>query len=781
MKKLDIRVLRVLRREKVQYIAITMVIVLGLMSYIALGMALNNLDVTVDDYYELTQFSDGYIDFLSVSESNVLKIGKTEGIENIEGRIVDEVRIDVKDENVRAKIITEPKLGGINQLFFDSGSKTLDSDREIFVINQFAKARGYSVGDEIPIIVYGKKYTMIVKNIVDSPEFIYLAESEQTLLPDAKKYGVIYVTESFAQSALDFNNYYNQVLFSVKDGYDEANILDEIDENFDKLGITRLTEKKNQLSNRMLTEEIEGGRKSITVIPVIFLSVAAIILVFMINRLIKNDRTMIGILKAMGYSNKKIIFHYSKLTVLIGLVGSILGISMGFKFSAMLAQLYVDIAFNIPMLTAVFYPVFAVNAVVLSILFTVAAGLWGSRGVLKIQPAESMRPEPPKAGKKIWIERYDLIWDKITFDWKLVIRSAIRNKKRLLFTMIGIAMTYSLTLMPISMMDSYDTMFVSQFEDFQTMDYNVNFKTFVSDDEILDIEKATEASGIEGKLEIPFEIECGSKNKIVSIIGLEQDSEMYHFVNTKGKDVQLPDEGVFVTESIVNYFGYKIGDEIYLKTFIPGSDDISVKVKGVIKQTLGINMYANLDYMQKMIDNKGIINSVMLNSDTDVKDALEDYEMIASVMSLQDIRDTFMEFMDYTIYSVSIMLIFALVLGFAIVYNSGIMTINERQLEFSSMRVMGFTKKEIFKMITRETMVISTIGIIVGIPLGQAMLISIGETFSNDLYTMDMGATPLAHYKTIAMTSVFILISVLATYEKIHRLNFIDALKNRMT
>ncbi len=779
MKILDIRVLRVLRRAKVQYIAITMVIVLGLMSYIALGMALNNLDVTVDDYYELTQFADGYIDFSSVSESNILKMGETEGIENIEGRIIDEARVDIKDENVRTKIITEPS--GINQLFFDSGSKTLDNDREIFVIKQFAKARGYSIGDEIPIIVYGKKYNMIIKNIVDSPEFIYLAESEQILLPDAKKYGVIYVTESFAQSALDFSNYYNQVLFLAKDGYDITNILDEIDENFDKLGITRLTEKKNQLSNRMLTEEIEGGRKTVAVIPVIFLSVAAIILVFMINRMIKNDRTMIGVLKAMGYSNKKIIFHYSKLTVLIGLVGSVLGIALGFKTSAILAQLYVDIVFNIPMLTAVFYPVFAVNAVVLSIVFTVAAGLWGGRGVLKIHPAESMRPAPPKVGKKIWIEQFDFIWNRIAFDWKSVIRSAIRNKKRLLFTMIGVALTYSLTLMPISMMDTYDIMFISQFEDFQTMDYNVNFKTFVSEDKILEIEKATEASVIEGKLEIPFEIERGPKNKIVNVIGLEQDTEMYHFVNTKGEDAELPDEGVFITESIVNYFGYEIGDEIYLNTFIPGTDDVIVKVKGVIKQTLGINMYANIDYMQDIMSNKEIINSVMINSDIDVKDALEDYEMISSVLSLQDIRDTFMEFMDYTIYTVTIMLIFALVLGFAIVYNSGIMTINERQLEFSSMRVMGFSKKEIFKMITRETLVISIIGIIVGIPLGQTMLISIGETFSNDLYTMDMGAPPLAHFKTMVMTSIFIIISILATYEKIHRLNFIDALKNRMT
>ncbi|MBN2260375.1 MAG: ABC transporter permease [Clostridiales bacterium] len=781
MKKLDVRVLRVLNRSKTQYIAITLVIIIGLMSYIAFGMAMNNLDVTVKDYYELTNFADGYVDFSSISESNISKVGEINGIENIEGRIIDEVKIDIEEENVRAKMISIPEIDGINQLFFKSGIKTLDSDREIFVVSQFAKARGYSIGDELTIIVYGKKYEMTIKNIVDSPEFVYLIENEQTLLPDAKKYGVIYVTQAFAQNVLDLGNSYNEAVFTVEEDIVVQDVLDEIDENYDKFGIVGMTDKKNQISNRMLNEEINGGRQMVSVIPVIFLSVAAVIMVFMINRLIKNDRMMIGVLKAMGYTNKNIVFHYSKLTVLIGLVGSIFGIVLGFRFSGMMAKLYVDNFFNIPMLTAVFYPVFAIKAILMSSVFTVAAGVWGSRSVLKIHPAESMRPEPPKIGKKIWLEKFDKLWSKIQFDWKSIIRSALRNKKRLFFTMIGVAMTYSLSLMPISIVDIYDVLFVSQFEEFQTMQYNVNFQNFVSDTNILDIEKDTQASIIEGKLEIPFEIENGLENKIVTMVGINQETQMYHFTDINGKTIQIPDEGVLITESVVNTFGYQVGDEIFLKTYIPGKDDISVKVKGIIKQSLGINMYINIDYMQKMMVDKGLINSVMLNSDEDVKSILEDYPMIASVQSLQDISDMFMEFMDYTIYSVTLMIVFAGILGFAIVYNSGIMTINERQLEFSSMRVMGFSKIEIFKMITRETLIISIIGILIGVPMGQAMLISIGETFNNDLYTMDLAATPIAHLKTAALTSCFVIISVVATYEKIHRLNFIDALKNRMT
>lgn len=781
MRKLDKRLLRVLRRSKTQYIAITMVIVIGLMSYVALSMAMNNLDVTVAHYYDLTHFADGYVDFTRVSESSIDRIGETGGIESIEGRVVGEVRLDIEDENVRVKMISEPQPGGINQLYFESGVRELESDRDIFVIDQFAKARGYEAGDTLDLIIGGKRYTMTIRNIVDSPEFIYLIESEQTLLPDAKKYGVIYVTESFAQSALDMGSLYNQALFTVSDGVDESQVIDRIDETFDNLGITRLTERKNQLSNRMLHEEIEGGRKTIVVVPILFLGVAATIMVFMINRLVKNDRTMIGILKAMGYTNRNIMSHYAKLTVLIGLVGSVVGITLGFQASGLMAKVYTETFFNIPMLERVFYPWFAIYAIVLSMAFTVSAGLLGSRKILQIHPAESMRPLPPKTGKKIFLERFEGLWGRIRFDWKSVIRSAMRNKKRLLFTMIGIAMTYSLTLIPISLVDSYQGVFISQFEHFQAMDYNIAFKTFVAEEDLSEIVKITEASHAEGKLEIPFEIEQGSRSKIVNMIGIPQETEMYHFTNNRGEAISLPDDGILITESVSNYFGYGIGDRIELSTFIPGHDDTTVVVRDIVKQTLGINLYANLEYMQSELAEKGLVNAMMLDSEADVKNILEDYRIIGSVQSLQDIRDTFMEFMDFTIYSITIILLFSAILGFAIVYNSGIMTINERQLEFSSMRVMGFKKSEIFKMITRETLIIAIIGILLGIPMGQAMMNSMYSTFNNDLYTLEFIIRPSSHFKTAALTALFVGISVFATYEKIHRLNFIDALKNRMT
>jgi putative ABC transport system permease protein len=256
---------------------------------------------------------------------------------------------------------------------------------------------------------------------------------------------------------------------------------------------------------------------------------------------------------------------------------------------------------------------------------------------------------------------------------------------------------------------------------------------------------------------------------------------MYEFVTPGDRPVELPRDGVLITESMVNHFGVSVGDQIDLKSFIPGREDTVVTVRGVVKQTLGINMYADIAFMQGELTDRGLINGVFINSDRPVKEVLDDYPGVAAIQSLKDLRESFMAFMDYTIYSVLVMTFFAAILGFAIVYNSSIMTIGERSLEFSSMRVMGFTKVEIFQLITRETLIIAFFGLLLGIPLGEGMLYGIGATFNNDLYTMNMTATPLAHLKTAGLTGIFIALSVLATYEKIHRLNFIDALKNRMT
>jgi putative ABC transport system permease protein len=227
--------------------------------------------------------------------------------------------------------------------------------------------------------------------------------------------------------------------------------------------------------------------------------------------------------------------------------------------------------------------------------------------------------------------------------------------------------------------------------------------------------------------------------------------------------------------------GIEVGDQLLVKTFIPGRDDKWVRVTGLVKQNLGSNAYMTIDYMQKNFMDDQLITGVYIDSDRDVKNALDQMKYVGSIQSVVDMKEGFMEFMDILYMSITLMIGFAGVLGFAIIYNSTIISMNERQLEFSSLRVMGFTKNEIFRTVVYENIIMTFFGILVGIPLASWMLSGIGDALSTEFYSLDIQIPMTIFFYGGVVTVLFVIIAQFATYGRLHRLNFIDALKNRTT
>jgi putative ABC transport system permease protein len=256
---------------------------------------------------------------------------------------------------------------------------------------------------------------------------------------------------------------------------------------------------------------------------------------------------------------------------------------------------------------------------------------------------------------------------------------------------------------------------------------------------------------------------------------------MYAFKTLEGKKIALPSEGLLITEGLAKFLRVQAGDNLKINTFIPGRDDQQVRIISIIDQSLGMNIYMDLTYMQNMFLERGIINGAMVTTNNEIKDELADVPKISSVQSNGDLIAIFKEFLKLTLASVSILIVFSGVLGFAIVYNSSVMSLLERKLEFSSLRVMGFRKNEIFFILLRENVVMTVIGIIIGIPLGRAMLTAMSSSFSTELYTMKVDVPFNAYVLTAVLTFVFVVLAQVATYSRIHRLDFIEALKNRMT
>ncbi|WP_069649911.1 ABC transporter permease [Caloranaerobacter ferrireducens] len=783
MKKLNLKLLRSIKNSKGQFIAVTLVIIVGLTVYTALSMAAVNLESTINYYYDITNFADLYVQVVKAPEKAIDNLKKMKDIEFVEGRIVFDVPIKVrdKDERVKVRIISKPdEINGINSLYMMRGENIDNKYKDCLVIKQFADARKMKIGDILKPQISGKTYNLSIKGVVSSPEYIYLMENEQSFLPSPKKFGVMYVTKEFAQDSFGFRGNYNEIIIKAKKGVNLNNLKKKIENELDKYGVKRIITKDEQLSNWAVSEEIKGLRQSSSTIPLIFLGVAAIIMAVMLSRMVRAERTSIGVLKALGYTNIQLILHYTKYSLLVGFIGAIFGVILGTILSGYMAKMYIKF-FNIPMLKMNFYYKYMVSAVVLSMIFCIIAGLWGGKKVLKILPAESMRPEPPKSGGRIFIDRVSVLWSRLTFTWKMVLRNIFRNKKRFIFITLGIALTYSVTFLPLSARDAFVSMFSTHYGEFQRMEYNISFSKPLNKKVIKDIKNIINVDHIEPKIEYPFEIEYGHKSKVVNIIGLQKDTRFYKFTNIDGDVISLKDRGIFLTEGLAKYLGVEVGDNVKIKNFIPDKEDVYLRVSGIIKQSLGINGYMNIDEMEEKLVDNNVITGVYLNSDDNVKSKLENMSNITSIQSLQDMKDVFKQFLDLTMYSVSLMTLFGGVLGFAIVYNSTVMSINERRLEFSSLRVMGFSKRDIYNMLSRENRVMTILGIIIGLPIGQYMIRMLEEVYSTEMYTMDVQTSLLTYIGAILLTMLFVTLAQLFTLRKINRLDFIEALKNRIS
>jgi len=781
MTPLNKRVIRKLKESKLQYIAIMVVMMVGLLVYISFNMGIYNFENSVNTYYEKNNLADMTAEVVKIPMNSINDLKRINGIKTVEGRIKMDVPLKVKDPNekVTARIISVPKEQRINKLYLINGHLGLSDYKEAYVIEHFVQGRGITIGDRVRPQINGKVYDLKIKAEVGSPEFVYLMKDSQSMLPDLTSFGIIYVSEKFATEAFGLGNAYNEIIIDVEEGYNLEKIKTKVEEALDKYGVKSVRLREDQLSYRIVEEEIQGGKQSSSVVPLLFLVVAGIILTVMISRLVKGDRMTIGVLKSMGYTNMQVLIHYSKFAVFIGLFGSILGVILGIFVSKYFTQLYL-MFYKVHYVTIEYYIGYLISGILLSLVFSIGAGVIGAKGTLKIVPAESMRKEPPKSGKRIIFEG-SKIWKKLNFTQKMVWRNLLRDKKRVIFVAFGVAITLLVVVVPLYLFATMPQLFTYQFGNLQKMDYNIEFSKPTSTKSIQVIKDQLEYEKIEGKLEYPFEIESKWKSQIVSLIGLDKNTQMYDYEDKNERPLVPEKNFVYVSEGLAKVLGIKVGDRIKINNYIPGKDDIYVKVTGINKQNLGTNVYMDINLMREGLVEKDSINGVFLNSKDDVKEKLEKIRYISGINSIEDMSSSFEEFMQITAASISSLLFFGFILGFAIMYNTTVMTINSRLLEFSSLRILGMSKGEITGVILKENLVITVIGIIIGIPLSKMASQGITDAFSTDLYTFGGDIQFSTFLYGIGITLTFIGIAQFAAYYRIRKLNFIEALKERTT
>lgn len=580
---------------------------------------------------------------------------------------------------------------------------------------------------------------------------------------------------------------------------EEKKALDEINDAKDKINEIKepqwfvLTRKENAgyISYIQDSDRIANIGK---IFPIVFFVVATLICLNAMTRMVEEQRIQIGTLKALGYEKgsimKKYIIYATLATIIGGVVGAIIGIVL---LPSIIIRLY-SLMYTLPEYQVGFHLYYAVSGILVALICTVCATFITAHKVLKISPAELMRPKAPQPGKKVLLEHIPFIWNRLKFSQKVTIRNLFRYKKRVLMTIIGIGGCSALIVSGFGIRDSVTDMIPLQYGEIYKYDVEIALNSGIEREEIKEeLKKINNKNEIKDSILLNIQsIDLISKDKKESIqlIVPEEKEKINDFVslnNSKNKKekYKLDDNNVIITEKLAKLYDIKVGDKVTIAD--KDNNVFEVQVGAITEQYLRHYMYMSKDLYQKVF-NENIkpnnIWSILENRDDKeianevVRDLLKSNDNYASVSLVSNTQNIFSEVMDKMGIVAWVLVIAAALLAFVVLYNLSNLNISERIRELATIKVLGFYDNEVYKYVTRENVILTLIGIAIGLVGGKLLTVIIMKTAELNIVMFSYKIHYISYIISIALTTLFTMIVNLITYFSLKKIDMIESLKS---
>lgn len=821
------KMLRAMRKSRGQVLAVAAVVMCGTASYIALASCHRNLLLTRDTYYAENRFADFEILLERAPDTALFKVQEIPGVRQVRARIVEEVKLDITQADRRpavlpasapaapivpvaerdrerdldymrlkadavegsrtGRIVSMPpqRRSVINNIvitkgrYFEQGALN-----EVVLSETFAKANHLDVGDNIGVTIDGRKHTLRIVGFGLSPEYVYVIRNLAEMVPAPERFGILWVPDDFAEDALNMQAACNDIVGTVENPEELERILDSAEDILKPYGVYQKVKRENQISNRFISDEIRGLGVTARVMPAIFLGVASLVIFILLNRMVRNERTQIGLMKAYGYSNTAVALHYIQYAFFLSLLGCIGGFIAGEWLAGGMIRMYVQF-YTFPILRARIYPDVLAKSLGIAMFFSLLGAALAAYRASRILPAESMRPETPKIGRRTYIERYGALWRRLSFTWKMIVRNVSRNWFRAGLNVFGVMISTALLIVGFYSIDAMNYVLDFQYRKTQRQDATVSFFTERGKDALYEASRFQHVLEAEPLLQYPFEMRNGWHEKDVIVIGVPRNADLQKLLDTEGHEIDVGEDGLVLSTALASALGVRVGDEVVVKPLMGKiTDEKRVTVSQIVEQYFGMSGYMNIEALSRVLDESYALNAVLLRTEggwaDHLNEELKDVPTVGSVelrqASLKSLEDTLAASM--RIMSVTSVL-FAGVIAFAIIYNVTTVSLAERERELASLRVLGFTRVEVGRILFDENFLTGTVGLLLGVPCGLLMVRGMMNAYDTDLFRFPFHIESRTYFISIVLTIVFILIANLAVRIKIHRLDLIETLKSR--
>jgi putative ABC transport system permease protein len=785
MGALNRKLLRDLARMKGQAFAIALVIASGIALFVMTAGLIDSLEVTRSAYYDRYRFADVFASVKRAPEHLRAEIEALPGVRRADTRIVRDVTLDVPgiDEPATGRLISLPAHGRprLNDIVLQSGRlPTPGRSDEVVANERFALANGFEIGERIEAVINGTRRQLRITGTALSPEYVY-AIAPGALMPDDRRFAVMWMGRDALAAAFDLKGAFNDLAVALERGALAEAVIERLDRMLARYGSLGAYGREDQTSNWFLSGEIRQLATMGRVLPTIFLAVAAFLLNMIITRLIATERDQIGLLKAFGYGNLAVGWHYLKLVMVLAGLGALLGCALGAWLGRLMMGIYVDL-FSFPFLFYRPNP----DVFVIAALITFAAALIGTQSALRraiaLPPAEAMRPPAPTRYRR----GLDLPGLRRLLDQpsRMIFRHIGRWPVRGLLTSLGISFAVALLVTSFHWLDSIEAMIEGYFFQTQRQDLTVTLVEARSMRALQSFRRIDGVLAAEPFRGVGVKIRFGPKMRRESIIGSLPSPRLNRTLDAEERPLHIPESGLVLSSELARLIGAQKGDIVTIEVLEGARPTRRVVVRDIFETYIGTPIYMDIEALNRLMREGPTISGAYLLVDPAkeqaVNRALKDTPAVAGVTSREaavtTFEDTLAETLNVTIF---FNIMFGGLLAFGVVYNSARIALSERGRELASLRVLGFTPFEIGYILLGELGILTLAALPLGCALGYGLSAAITDTMSNELYRIPMVVDQSTYGIAMVVTLAAALLTAAIIQRRLQRLDLIAVLKTR--
>ncbi len=801
--------LKEIKNTHKRFLSILLMAFLGVGFFAGIQATSPDMINTVDKYYKDQQVYDIQImSTLGLKDSDIQEVSKINGVEKAIGTYETDGKIEIGEKEIVAKVLcledmNTPKLlegrlpQSIDECVVEENFLTFNNKKigDTIELN-IAKSKNYN-GEEID---YLKQNKLKIVGTVQSPVYISKDRGNSKLGAGKVNY-YMYIDKENINAKDIYTNLYVKVkdadkYTTSKDQYKETvqNVKNEIDQikgSKIKKPTWYILDRESNSGYVSFIQDSESIENIGKVFPAVFFIVATLISLTSMTRMVEEERTQIGTLKALGYNKIQIASKYIIYASLACIIGGFLGMCIGFVILPTIIWKMYMMMYQMTDVVLEFNWLYGGIGLCLILVCIVGATIYSIQKELQETPATLMRPKAPKMGKRVLLEKIPFIWKRLSFSRKVTVRNIFRYKKRVLMTIIGIMGCTSLILAGFGLKDSISAIMPSQYGRVFNYDMQINLKDGLTDDQIKsymeNLAKRDDVVKVAETYLTSTTVENGSLDEDAQIIVPKENEGLKDLITIYDKKTKQPinlnNDEICLTDKAAQLLNVSVGDTVKLKD--SDGNVVEAKIGNIVGNYINHYVYMSKELYQKIYKTDYKTNVILLKDnnlsveqvENLSKEFMEENE-VSSVSAMSTLTEMINNMLKSLNFVVIVLIVTAGMLAFVVLYNLSNINISERIRELATIKVLGFYDKEVYNYISRETVILTIIGILLGLVGGYFLNYFIITTCEINMLRFVKVIHPISYIYSICITVGFTLIVNVVTYFALKKIDMIESLKS---